>query len=101
MTRVHALVVVVLLLTVLIHATLAGLLRLVARRPGSRKDTSSSPPGIGTADLVTKDRRLDLDPPVRGIHPHKTRRGVAIYGTCAGCGLPISMTHSTRRGLRS
>lgn len=100
MTRVHALVVALFLLTVVAHATLAGFLRLVSRLPRSKADTSSLPLGVAPADPIT-DRSLDVDRPMRSNRPHNVRRRVVIYGTCAGCGMPISMTHSTRRGLRS
>ena len=100
MTRVHALVVVFLLLTVVIHATLAGLVSLISRLARGRKDTSSLPPGAGPGQPIATDRRVDIDRAVSSDRNHDSRRGVAIYATCAGCGMPISLTHSRRRGLR-
>jgi hypothetical protein len=100
MTRVHALVVVLLLLTVVIHATLAGLVTLVARLARTRKYTSSPPPGVGPAEPITTDGHVDIDRAVSSNRNHDSRRGIAIYATCAGCGMPISLTHSRRRGLR-
>jgi hypothetical protein len=101
MTRVHALVLIVLLLTVVIHGTLAGLVSLLSRRARSRKDPSSSPPGVGPAEQITKDQRpVGIGRAVNDNRINEGRRGVAIYGTCAGCGMPIALAHSTRRGLR-
>ena len=47
MTRVHALVLIVLVLTVVIHGTLAGLVSLLSRRARSRKDTVTVAAGRG------------------------------------------------------
>lgn len=100
MTRVHALVVAFLLLTVVIHATLSGLVTLVARLARTRKHTSCLPPGRGPAQPIAAGRHVDSDRAVSSNHNHDDRRGIAIYATCAGCGMPISLTHSRRRGPR-
>jgi hypothetical protein len=99
-TRVHALVVVFLLLTVVIHATLAGLVSRVSRLVRTRNDTSSMPPGVGPGQPIATGRRVDVDRAVSRNRNHDGRRGFAIYATCVGCGMPISLARSRRRGLR-
>jgi len=101
MTRVHALILVVLLVTVLMHVALAGLVSLLSRRNVGRKDSSPSPPGVRPGEPVTKGRRrVGTDRPAGADRTGNGGRGTAVYGTCAGCGLPIAMAHSTRRGPR-
>jgi hypothetical protein len=99
MTRVHALVLVVLLFTVVFHAALAGLLSRLSRRARKTKDPSQSPPGatgLGRHFRST-DRGSGSHRDVSGIASAKHRRGLAIYGACSGCGMPSALTHSTRR----
>jgi hypothetical protein len=101
MTRVHAYVLIVFLLTVVLHVVLVGLVSLHSRRAGSRKDPPPSPLGVAPGELITNDRRrVGIDRPVRDNRLHEGRRGIAVYATCAGCGMPIALAHSTRRGLR-
>jgi len=99
MTRIHALVVIFLLLTVVIHAALAGLLSLVSRRARGRRGPSS-PPVVGPGEPIKTARHLGVDRAVSERRPDERRPRAAVYGTCAHCGLPISLTHATRRGLR-
>jgi hypothetical protein len=97
MTRVHVLVLAFLLLTVVVHTALVGLVSLVSRRPRSRKDTSSGPRGGGPERPARTDRRVESDRAVRRRRDDVGHRGMAVLATCAGCGLPISLTRSRRR----
>lgn len=99
MTRVHALVLVVLLFTVVAHATLAGLVSRLSRRARKTKHPSQSPRaarGLGRR-FPSTDRGFDTHRDASGVASARHRRGHAIYGACAGCGMPIALTHSTRR----
>jgi hypothetical protein len=48
MTRVHTLVLIFLLFTVVIHATLVHLASLISRRVRTKKGPSQSPPAVGS-----------------------------------------------------
>jgi hypothetical protein len=99
MTRVHVLVVALLLLTVVIHATMASLVGLASRRLRSRRDPSSRL-DLGPSEPIKKARRAGGDRAVIDSRGEERRRSGVVYGTCARCGTPISLTHSTRRRLR-
>jgi hypothetical protein len=99
MSRVHALVVVVLVLTVAAHAALAGLGSRVSRRARIRKGSRFPSPDLRSEAPLTTDRRVDVDR-TRSSKGHHHDRGVTVYGACAGCGMPFTLTHSSRRRLR-